>query len=267
MKVKVDNQEFYMDGYLKHNLDKAKKVIKEDWDMVFVVDGTEGAGKSTLAMQIAKYCDPSFNIEKVVFTPKDFRQAIINSEPYQAVVYDEAYTGLSSRATMTLINRTLISMLAEIRQKNLFVIVCMPCFFDLDKYVALWRSRALLHVYTDKDFKRGRFVFYNIDKKKELYINGKKFYSYAKPKPNFAGRFTSAYVVDEKEYRKKKRNSLIAREKEREEKAKKEELEDEMFERLAEMDEFPHKIKMKILGMPQSTYFYKLKKYKEKEDI
>ena len=30
---------FYMDGYLKSNLDLLKKVIKKDWDMVFLIDG------------------------------------------------------------------------------------------------------------------------------------------------------------------------------------------------------------------------------------
>jgi hypothetical protein len=157
---------------------------------------------------MAFYVDPTFNIDRVVFTPKAFRDAIINSKPYQAVVYDEAYTGLSSRATMSLINRTLISMLAEIRQKNLFIFVVMPTFFDLDKYVAIWRSRGLIHVYTDKGYGRGYFSYYNKDKKKNLYILGKKFYDYRKPKPNFRGRFTNYYVVDEAEYRAKKLKSL-----------------------------------------------------------
>ena len=36
---KGTEDEFYMDGYLKANFDTARKVIKKDWDMVFVVDG------------------------------------------------------------------------------------------------------------------------------------------------------------------------------------------------------------------------------------
>jgi len=203
-----------------------------------------------------------------VFTPNELRKAIVTSKPYQAIVYDEAYTGLSSRATMSLINRTLISMLAEIRQRNLFIFVVMPCFFDLDKYVALWRSRALIHVYTGKNFERGFFSFYNVDKKKELYIKGKKYYSYSQPKANFIGRFTNHYTVDEKEYKKKKKNSLIDREKKKEERDKYLEIQSAMFERLAELKEdIPHSVKMKILAMPQSTYFRKLKQYQEMKEF
>lgn len=260
-----DNQ-FYMDGFLKQNLDVVIKKIKKDWDMVFVIDGVEGSGKSTLAMQMACYCDPTFCIERVVFTPRDLRQAIINSQKFQAIVYDEAYTGLSSRATMSLINRTLISMLAEIRQRNLYVFVVMPTFFDLDKYVALWRSRALFHVYVDKDFNRGFFAFFNANKKKLLYIAGKKFYSYSKVKANFLGRFYKNYVVDEQAYREKKRNSLMSREKAREEMEVKREVEFAMFERVADMD-ISHKEKLKILGIPEGTYWLWLRKRKEQQEF
>jgi hypothetical protein len=265
--VKVEAKgygQMYIDGFLQHAYDVARKVIRNDWDMVFIIDGSEGSGKSVLAMQSAKYCDEDFNLDRVVFTPKEFRKAIIESQKYQAVVYDEAYTGLSSRATMSLINRTLISMLAEIRQKNLFVFVVMPCFFDLDKYVALWRSRALIHVYTGKDFSRGFLAFYNTDRKKSLFMLGKKFYSYGKPTPNFIGRFTNKYVVDEKAYKKKKKDSLIAREKTREEKELRDEIQAALFERL-QADDVKLKTveKLKILNMTATTYYRKLKQHED----
>jgi len=171
----------YLDGYLKKNLDQAKRVIKKDWDMVFCVDGYEGSGKSVLAQQIAKYCDPTLDISRIAFTPKEFIDAINKAGKYQAVIYDEAYGGMSSRAAMSEVNRSLMSVLAEIRQKNLFVLVVMPCFFEMDKYAAVWRSRALIHVYTGDDFKRGFFSFYSQDRKKSLYVLGKKFYSYRQP--------------------------------------------------------------------------------------
>ena len=254
--MKVTNKNYYMDGYLKNALDTAKKVIRKDWDMVFAVDGSEGTGKSVISQQIAYYCDPSLTNDQIVFTPNTFRQAITKAKPYTSVIYDEAYTGLSSRATMSMINRTLISMLAEIRQKNLFVFVVMPTFFDLDKYVALWRSRALIHVYIGDNFQRGYFAFYNSKKKKDLYINGKKFYNYSKPRPNFVGRFTNFYTVDEKEYKKNKRNSLIDREKRKEEEIIKRQIEDALFERLQDLKEnIPHSLKRKILSLPESTYY------------
>lgn len=201
-----------MDGYLRKNLDQAKKVIKKDWDMVMCIDGYEGAGKSVLAQQCALYCDPTFNVDRCCFTPEDFIHQINNSQPYQAVIYDEAYGGMSSRAALSEVNRSLMAVLAEIRQKNLFVFIVLPCFFELDKYAAVWRARALLHVYTGDNFERGRFSFYNQDRKKALYASGKKFFSYKFPTPNFIARFAKGYAVDEVAYREKKLAALKARE-------------------------------------------------------
>lgn len=207
---KIKGIDCYYDGILKSNLDIIKKEAKKDWDWIFVVDGIEGGGKSTFAQQIAAYCDPSLDIDRICFTPEEFKNAIVKAEKYQAIVYDEAYAGLNSRQAMTQTNRTIVSMLAEIRQKNLFVFIILPTFFDLDKNVAIWRSRGLFHVHVDKAYKRGFFKFYNQTTKKYLYIKGKKFYDYGASAalPNFKGRFTKKYMVDEKEYRQRKLKSL-----------------------------------------------------------
>jgi len=206
MKVISKNQEFYIDGYLKKNLDLAKSVIKKDFDMIFCCSGSEGLGKSVFIFQLAKYCDPNFNIDNIAFTPEEFINITMKANKYNAIVFDEAYFGLSARGYFTETNRVLVSMLAQIRQKNLFVFIVIPSFFDLDKYVAVWRTRALIHVYSH-GFNRGYFNFYSFKKKKTLYNLGKKTYEYV-VRPNFRGRFTNFYTVDEKEYRIRKLRSL-----------------------------------------------------------
>lgn len=254
---------FYMDGYLKENLDRAKELFDKDWDIIFLYDGYEGSGKSVKAMQDCKYIDDSFTMDRICFDPKQFTEAIKKGKPGQAVLYDEAYTGLSSRATMSLINRTLVSMLAEIRQKRLFVAIVMPTFFDLDKYVALWRSRALIHVYLGKGFQRGFFSFFNMDKKKFLYVNGKKFYAYSRGTPNFRGRFYEQYVVDEQEYRKLKAKSLQDREVQTETEERQKRMDDEVFDRLRLMKGITNEVKAEILGIAEGTYYRKLKESRQ----
>lgn len=201
--------EYYIDGYLKENLDIAKQANRKDWDMIFIVDGYEGSGKSVMAQQLAKYCDPYMTLNNITFNPKQFKEGIKNAKQYTSIIYDEAYGGLSSKSALNHVNKSIVKMLTEIRQKNLFVFIVLPTFFDIVKYVALWRTRALIHVYSGEDFKRGYFAFYNIEKKKDLYINGKKFYSYSRPKPNFIGRFTDHYIVEKEDYKKKKIESTI----------------------------------------------------------
>jgi len=258
------DHEYYMDGYLKTNLDTAKKVIKEDWDMMFVYDGAEGAGKSTKAIQDAYYCDPTLTLDRVAFTPFTFRDAILSAKKYQAVVYDEAYSGLSSRGAMSLVNKSLISMLTEIRQKNLFVFIVLPCYFDLDKYVALWRSRLLIHVYTGKGFKRGFFKFYNIERKKDMYMLGKKLYEYRKGKPNFKGRFTKYFPLDMDEYRKLKAKALKDRGKGVMSKEVQKIAQEAMFKVIQERDlGLTKDQKLGLLNMKHATYYLRLEQYKK----
>jgi len=203
---------YYMDEGLKIKLDTKikEKIVKKDKDLVWIFDGDEGSGKSTFAFQIAKYLDPSFNIERVCMNPSEFIHMINKADKGQVVVYDEAYTGLSSRGTLSEINNLLVSMMMEMRQKNLIVFIVLPTFFLLDKYVALWRAKGLFHVY-EKRGNRGFWIFYNKRKKKRLYLKGKKEYSYKGVKSNFKGRFLEGYIIDSASYLKKKELALKSR--------------------------------------------------------
>jgi hypothetical protein len=268
-----DGGSFSMDGYLNDNLLTAKRVIKKDWDFLILVDGREGSGKSVLGMQTAKMLDPTFNLTRVTFTSQQFKKAILKAEKYQAVLYDEAYTGLNSKGAMGIINRALVEMLAEARQRNLFIIVIMPTFFDLVRYVAIWRSVCLLHVYTGDDFERGYFAFYNEEKKKNLYILGKKFYNYKTPenyaRPNFTGRFSNTYIVPEQEYRQLKLTNLKNKEQKGEEEENTPLFHKKMFSLLQECknEKLTHSIKMEILGLPYGTYYHQLKNYVSENEL
>ena len=202
-----------MNVALYKNFLSLKKAIieeKKDMDAVIAVDGYEGTGKSTIAQQVAYFVDSTFNLERICFNPLEFRKAIYKADKFQAIVYDEAFSGLNARQSMGQTNRAIISMLTEIRQKNLFVFILIPSIFDLDKYVALWRTRALIHTYMEKGFKRGSFSFYNQKKKKQLYLKGKKLYQYNLTAPNFRGGFPHQYTVNEQDYRARKSIKLGA---------------------------------------------------------
>ena len=204
---------YFMEDRLKKSMDN--KIIpslhKKDKDCILVIDGAEGSGKSTLAFQIGKYVDQNFSLKRVTFTAEEFRKAIFEAEKGECVIYDEAFTGLSSRSSLSGINRELISLMMQMRQKNLFVIVVLPTFFLLDKYVALFRTRALIHVYENAGI-RGYFRLYNRKRKKRLYLLGKITYSYDKRvRTSFKGRFYGVFALgDEKEEEKYKKNKLKA---------------------------------------------------------
>lgn len=206
VKIKVGDKEIYYSSTLKNNLDIAKRYVAKDWDMVGIVTGIEGVGKSVLAQQVGAYWDPSLCVDRICFTADEFRDCVIKAKKQQCIILDEAHGSLSSRSAMSKINKTLVSMMAEIRQKQLYILMVLPSFWELDRYVAVFRSRFLLECYSH-GFERGFFKFYSADKKKRVYMGGKKYYeNYVKP--DFIGRFCKGYYVDESEYRKKKSDSL-----------------------------------------------------------
>lgn len=212
--VKVDGykgKKYSMDGWLRGNLNIVKEQINDrDMDMVGIVDGFEGVGKSVLAMQCGFYVDPTMTLDRVCFNADSFKEAVLKADRGQCIIYDEAITGAFNREAIQLMNIMLVKMMAQIRQKNLFMILVLPSFFDLDKNLAIWRSKFLVHCYFGKNFQRGYFRFANLDKKKEIYVLGQKLYRYPShpDKWNFRGRFVNHYVFNEAAYRKKKANEL-----------------------------------------------------------
>jgi len=211
--IQQQKEEYYIDPIMDRQLDKVKyAVMKKDRDYVMVIDGEEGSGKSVLAQQVGKKLDPKFNIDNIVFTADQFMRSIKTARRFTCIVLDEAFNASNARASLSQVNRAMLGVATEMRQRNLFIIMCIPSIFDLDKYFALWRCRSLLHVYFRKDGSRGRYLLFPKTKKKYLYLNGKKTYNYSKPRSSYPPLvFSNYYVVDETEYRKKKADAFKKR--------------------------------------------------------
>ncbi len=201
---------YYMEGRLIFLLDYVKNLIqKKDKDYVMIIDGYEGAGKSTLAAQCGKYVDPSLDLKRICMTPDEFKHAIINAKKGQCVIYDEAVTGMTSGESIAKVGRILKSLMMQMRQKNLFVIVLIPTLFELNKYATLSRARFMLHVYESQG-RMGYFVGLNKKAVRMTYLKGKRTHSYS-IKSKFTGRFYGKFALGEKTeilYRKKKQLAL-----------------------------------------------------------
>lgn len=200
--------DYYIEPRLQNYLDKNVRadLSKKDKDYPLLVDGYEGSGKSTFAQQIGKYIDPSLNLSRICMTADEFKEAVSNAEQNQTVIYDEAVTGMTAGDSISRIGKLLKSLMMQMRQKNLFVIIILPSVFEFNKYSVLSRAKAFFHVYETKG-RRGYFAGYNRKDLRKLYLMGKKTYSY-KFKSRFRGRFYGKYVVNEEEYRKKKLEAL-----------------------------------------------------------
>ena len=176
--------------------------------VVLVIDGRSGLGKSTLSNQVGLYLDKNFGIDNIYYEPEEFLEGLAHAKPLSYICFDEAML-LSSRSAMSQINKMVVLAMSMIRSKQLYVCFCVNSIFDLDKNLAISRADVLLHVYGQTLIDRGNFCAFfkgrdGWDRLKDLYLNGKRYYNYNKPKSNFLGSFTKEFVVDEKIYEERK---------------------------------------------------------------
>jgi hypothetical protein len=196
--------EHYIDGYLKTNLDEIKdSVLNKGWDYIAVVSGIPGVGKSTLAQTICKYLDPTFNTkDRICFNgtgEEGLVQRTTNGSLGQAYMLDESFETMNTKVSRSSEFVRIMNHLQLIRQKGLFIILCLPNFFDLNKGIAIFRTTHLFVVYHD-NFKRGYFGAFGRDGKRILYVKGNKYVDYNCIKPNFKGRFTKEWIANQKQY-------------------------------------------------------------------
>lgn len=177
------------DSYLLETLKDSNKAVKKGWDIISLMVGYEGDGKTTLAMQCCLFWDHSFNIDRVVFNASQFEEVVDNAPKESSILWDEAddLSGNWSSEMVLAIKRKL----KRIRRLRLKIILCTPTFHDLNKYFAISRTRFLIHVYA-KGLERGYFRAFGRERKKKLYIYGKKEMDLGATNSDFNGKFLNA---------------------------------------------------------------------------
>lgn len=127
----------------------AKKRQKKDWDLVIVITGEEGVGKSTLALILAILIDLKFNLKRnLIFSPTKEKMAQkIQSLPRRScIVADEAIKILYKMEYWSGVQKYLNKLFAVCRDDNHVVILCIPNFQDLNKYFRSHRAKLWFHV-------------------------------------------------------------------------------------------------------------------------
>jgi len=192
----------------------AKKIVNDMTFLQFISSSTleVGTGKSVFAQQTAEaYTDLvnqqhqlnlDFSMKNIVFNTDDLIKRAFELPKYSCLILDEG-DDLDTHY-YSQIARTLRKFFRKCRQLNLFIIVILPNYFQIPAPYAITRSVCFVDVKFQNEFDRGFFDFYSFNRKKKLYLKGKKNYDYSVTKPNFDGRFLDGYAVPEQEYRRKK---------------------------------------------------------------
>lgn len=200
-----------VDNLIVKPVKKAKRRVRiKNFDYVALIAGLPGYGKSTLAQSLAKLCDPYFNVDRIAFDADEFIEITNNCPEFGSVVLDESFASLNSRTTMTEDFIRIINHLQLVRQRHLFIFLCLPNFFDLAKGIAIFRSSHLFVVYTDENDNRGRVLAFGRREKTKLYVKGSKYMDYNCVRANFYGKFwKNEGIIDTKEYEKRKQEHLM----------------------------------------------------------
>src|SRR3990167_991938 len=120
-----------------------KRLYDYNQNWLCIVIGATGSGKSWLAIRLAELLDSQFNKDNIVFAADSFLEFVqsYRMRKGSVIVWDEAGVSLSSRQSMTRINKAIGFYLQSFRSRNTALIFTLPSLAMLDR-----QARQLAHV-------------------------------------------------------------------------------------------------------------------------
>lgn len=122
-------------------------------DMVIVIDGSEGSGKSKKARQIGHYCasylgskfdrDGIGNIHNEI---DKYVDSCLSGGVFAVNILDEGRKALNRKRSMAKATVKFTNFMSECRELRQVHIILLPAYHDLDSYIALWRMNILFHL-------------------------------------------------------------------------------------------------------------------------
>jgi len=191
---------------LSAELDMLLYQVKEEHnDLVIVVDGKEGLGKSRTGILMAAYCaqklNSSFSIDNIHYSTEEYMRSCSKLGRYSVHILDEAGVILHRASSNTKGARRFTKFLQVCREGyNQVHILILPAYHILDGYVVNWRCKFVLHMYgesveddsvpTGKRLKRGAFKVYpstnsltemwNLYQDRKVFIYPKQWYMHTR---------------------------------------------------------------------------------------
>lgn len=196
----MDNTQMFLDAV-------RDIIIKKDYDWIDIITGPEGVGKTSLAANKCRYIDPTFRLDKdTAFSYDDMVRMIKKSYPGKAVLIDEGALIFFSRDYAGTSTKDAVKMLTTMRAFNLFVAICIPNFWIIDKYIREHRGRTLSRV-----IHRGWYWHYgprktrNLSREKESFKTEWPNYDFRDTYPDYA----KLYPDEWQRYKKLKEDSTL----------------------------------------------------------
>lgn len=200
--------------------------VKQDDDMLILIDGEEGAGKSKLMRILGKYCqlrlkdwgfevpfdvnNIHFDLDEYIKTSNEAQDNGIKGFPN---ILDESRMVANRKRSNSKSSVLFTNFLSECRSANQPHFIALPAFHDIDSNIVLWRSKFIIHItkiFIEDDnspvgysLERGGFkIFSDWNKIKNAYYNRWR-YVYPR-KADYTGKFPNIEVIDIDSYNDKK---------------------------------------------------------------
>lgn len=267
----------YVDDYLISNLEPLAEKIVDDMQFMGLCCSSTfevRTGKSTFLQQMGEAWNwlmeqkhgikLDLNMRNIVFKTEDLIKRSFELPRYSFMILDE--NDEIDEHYFSKLAKELRRFFKKCGQLNLFIMLVVPNFFQLRPSYAIGRTNFLIDVKFKGKFERGFFDFYSFQKKKKLYIEGKKTQNYNCVSPDFEGRFFGGYVVDKNYYMHVKRKDLEeSEEKPFDPKQQRREIFREMYENLVKTKKITMKELHNAFGIVSDTAYRWLKEEDNKE--
>jgi hypothetical protein len=218
----------YLPDKLKEDIDICvDDVMIGEMDLVIIIDGKEGSGKSYDARLIAKYISTitktPFGVENIHFSTEKYITFSESKPKYTINVLDESREALNKKRGMSKSNVGFTNWLSENRDKQQIHIIVLPAIHDLDNYISIWRMKLLIHkllghvknpdTRSGYMLKRGFFrVYENNNNLQQVMFNKQKYGYYAYPKKfKYQRKIKYVEVFNDDELTKYKQKKAIER--------------------------------------------------------
>ncbi len=147
--------------------------LEHEGSVVAIFVGRTGSSKSGSAISLAYAMDPTFNLDRIVFSVDEFFEISTGSSlpPGSFIIFDDAGVGVGSRDWQDEKNKSLGAILQTFRYKQLPTLITTPRISFIDKQVR--ESVELQFVATDTKGMFKPFVLYESPK-----MDGKIWHSY-----------------------------------------------------------------------------------------